>query len=132
MMQPAIVIVCADRCGPLHVECLPTLAACATLLSDDGSFLRRYGFDRLVYCECYDRYHLAQARAEQLRHLSSDELRRRVARHNPSIAPLPLEQTCKLSPMRRTLSLSSRRSRQRQQRTILPLSLLPPHRLHHE
>lgn len=126
MMQPAIVIVCADRSGLFHVDCSPTVAACAALLNDDNSFLRRFGFDRLVYCECYDRYCLAQARAEQLRRLSSGELRRLVERHNPLLEPLFLEQALNLCPMRHTLPHSSRRNRQRQRRIILPHSLPPP------
>ncbi|MCX7929739.1 MAG: hypothetical protein N2663_03345 [Chlorobi bacterium] len=79
----AVVAVLASTSGMVHIECAPSLAALFAWIELEHSFLRRYGFTRIVYCERYDRLGLAQTRAEQLRRLPHEELFRIIASLNP-------------------------------------------------
>lgn len=117
----AVVIVLANDSRLLHIECAPSLAACIALLGDGTSFVRRFGFEQIVYCERYDRYSLAQARAEQLRRLPHHELCRLIAISNPAFDAIGAEALDQF-PIRASLP-PQRRRRARRSDGILPHSL---------
>jgi predicted GIY-YIG superfamily endonuclease len=126
MARPAaVVLIFSNSSGLYHIDAAPSYAECVAALSADDSFVRRYGFDRIVYCEQYERYALARARAQQLRQLSGQELERLIDQYNPERLPLHADQVLGLMPIRSSLPSSSRRRTQRS-RQILPYSVPPP------
>ncbi len=118
----AVVLIFVNGSGLYRVEVASSLAACLALLDESDSFLRRFGFDRIIYCERYDRYSLACARAEQLRQLSHAELERLITAQNPDRRALTAEETLSLLPIRSTLP-RLRRRRTPHAPPILPFSL---------
>ncbi|GIV53501.1 MAG: hypothetical protein KatS3mg039_0019 [Candidatus Kapaibacterium sp.] len=119
----AVVVVFTNQSGITHIEAAPSYAECVALLAADDSFVCRYGFDRIIYCEQYDRYSLACARADQLRRFPQQELERLLDAHNPERTPLTAEHVLGLLPIRSSLP-NLRRRRVRRTRPILPFT--PP------